>query len=79
MTKSTKPVVRETLSSVRERGKLRPLVIQIHATYVSIRGKGCRSAYVVTMDQIYNLGARNAAEAARREKMEAKRAKGRAK
>ncbi len=76
MTKALKPVTRETFSSVRERGKLRPLVITVASTYVSIRLKGQRKSFQVTMDQLYTLGARNAAEAKRRERAEAKKAKG---
>ena len=62
MTIADKPVRRETRSCVRVRRESRPLIIEVHATYVSIRPKGMRHAYTVTMDQIYNLGARNAAE-----------------
>lgn len=73
MTKADKPTARETYSSVRERGKLRPLIIEIHPTFVSIRAKGLRHGYQVTLDQIYNIGARNEAAAARLERIEAKK------
>ena len=73
MTKASRPVQRETFSNVRVRGKNRPLVIEIHATYITIRPKGTRKAFLVTLDQIYTLGARNEAEKARRERA-AKRA-----
>lgn len=70
MTKATKPVRRETFSCFRGR----PLVIEIHPTFVTIREKGRRSHYSVTFDQIFNIGARNAAAARRAEKAEAKKA-----
>ena len=78
MTKAIKPVTRETLSSVQERSQLRPIVITIHPTYVQIRLKGQRRAYTVTMAQLWTLGARNAAEAARIARIEARKAKRRA-
>ncbi len=75
MTKADKPTRRETYSTVRVRYESRPLIIEIHATWVSIRAKGCRTAYQVTMDQIYNLGAKNAAAAARAARDEDRKAR----
>ena len=69
MTKADRPVKRETYSSVHERGVTRPLVIEISSTYVSIRPKGIRRGYTVSMAQIYLMGAKNEAEARRREKL----------
>lgn len=75
MTDTTKPVRRETLSVTRERG-MRPLVIQLGTTFVSIRPKGLlRAPFVVTYQQIYNLGARYAAEEIRRQRAEARKKK----
>lgn len=75
MTKADKPVTRESYSTVRVRQQTRPLIIEVHSTWVSIRPKGMRTAYVVTLDQIYNIGARNAAEALRKERAEARKTK----
>ena len=75
MTTTTKPVRRETLSSVRECRETRPIVIELHSTFVRVRPKGMRTFYAVTYDQIYGIGARNAAEERRRAKLEAKKAR----
>lgn len=71
MTTTIKPVRRETLSCFRSR----PLIIELHPTWVSIRMKRSRIAYSVTIDQIWNLGARNAAEALRREREQRRKEK----
>jgi len=70
MTTTSKPIKRETLSSVRERGKVRPIVIELRPTYIYIRLKGTRKSFTATYDQLWTLGARNAAEALRRERAE---------
>ena len=44
MTKATKPVKRETFTTYRGR----PLVVEIHATYITLRQKGTRRT--VTLD-----------------------------
>jgi hypothetical protein len=77
MTTTAKPVRRETFSSIRERRNVRPIVIELHTTFVRVRPKGMRTFYTVTYDQIYMTGARNQAEERRREKAEAKKARGR--
>lgn len=76
MTQATKTVKRETLTQVRAKG-FRPLIIEIHPTWVVIRVKGLGNGYryTVTMDQIYNLGASNAAAALRAEREKARKAK----
>lgn len=73
MTKADKPVVRETYSSVRQGGKTRPLVVEIHPTFITVRPKGTRKSYAVTMDQLFTLGARNAAEQIRRDRLQARK------
>jgi hypothetical protein len=75
VTKLNKPVKRESYTSVRERGALRPIVIELHPTFVKLKLKGCRHAVTVTVDQLWTLGNRNAAEALRRERLEAKKAR----
>lgn len=73
MTKLDKPVKRESYTSVRERGQSRPIVIEIHPTLVRLRLRGCRHAVIVTIDQLWTLGNKNAAEQIRRERIEAKK------
>jgi hypothetical protein len=75
MTALLKPVRRETYSNVRDGRKSRPLMITLHATYLTIRPKGRRYAYTVTYDQVFNIGAKNAAEQLRKAKVEARKAR----
>lgn len=75
MTKAIKPVKRETFSTIRERGKTRPLLVELHSTYLTIRPKGRRYSYAVTYDQVWMIGARNAAEATRKARVEARKKK----
>lgn len=71
MTKADKPVRRETYSYNRSR----PLIIELAATFLTVREKGRRHGYTVTYQQVFNIGARNAAEQVRQAKMEARKAK----
>ena len=71
MTTTNKLTKRETLATYRGR----PLVLELHGNYLYIRQKGRRTRYTVTYDQIYTLGARNQAEAERRERAERKKVK----
>lgn len=71
MTKADKPVKRETYSYNRSR----PLIIELCPTYLTIREKGRRSGFTVTYQQIFTLGARNAAEQLRAAKAEARKTK----
>ena len=75
MTLTTKPVRRETLSTARSQGKLCPLMIELNTTYLRIRLKGKRHFYTVTYDQVWNIGARNAADQLRQAKAAARKAK----
>jgi len=68
MTTTAKAVRRETLSSGRYRGKHRPIIIELASTYITIRLKGTRQKYTATYDQLWKLGAENAARAARAER-----------
>jgi hypothetical protein len=75
MTTTSKPVRRETLSEIRERGKYRPIIVELASTYVRCRLKGCRYFFTVTYAQLFALGAQNAAAARRREREEVRKAK----
>lgn len=70
MTTTLKPIARETLSTFRNRA----LVLELHSTYLKVRQKGKRTRYTCTYDQIWSLGARNAAEATRQERIAKRKA-----
>lgn len=69
MTKLDKPVKRESYSSVRERGSSRPLVVELHPTFMRLRLKGRRHFVVVAYDAVYSLGAKLLAAETRRDKV----------
>jgi hypothetical protein len=71
MTKADKPTTRETYSTYRGR----PIVLTIHASYVSVRLKGTRQRLTVDAAAIYSLACKQAAQAARAEKLAAKKAR----
>ena len=68
MKTTIKLVRRETLSSAREQGKTRALVVELNTTYMRIKLKGMRTWYTVTYDQVRTIGARNAVEARKQER-----------
>lgn len=79
MTTLLRTTKRETLSEVRERGKMRAIIVELRPTFVVVRLKGLPSSrYTVTYAQMFNAGAKNAADQVRRERAEAKKAKGKA-
>jgi hypothetical protein len=57
MTTTARSVKRETLSTVRERGKLRPIIVELASTYAKLRLKGCRYTLTITYSQMMRLGA----------------------
>ncbi len=71
MTKADRPVRRETFTSNRGR----PLVIELNQTFLVVREKGRRHGYTVSYSQVFNIGARNQAEATRKAKAEARKAR----
>ena len=62
-------------TEVRERGQVRPLVIEIDPLQVKVRPKGLRTGYALTWGAIYRLGALAQAEAARNARAERRQAK----
>lgn len=64
MTRADKPVTRETYS----RYQARPVVVSIHATYISVRLKGTQKRFTIDAVAAYQFAARLEAEARRREK-----------
>ena len=73
MTKAIKPIARETFSTVRERGNVRPIIVEIHPTFIRVRLKNCRIAFTITINQLYTLGAKNQVAATRAEREAAKK------
>jgi len=73
MTSLVRPVRRETASLIRDGGKVRPIVVEIHAGYMMLRQKGCRTKYALTYDVAYRYAVRLQVEAERRERKGRKR------
>jgi len=68
MTAINRLVKRETLTSIRDGGKPRVIIIEIHPTYMALRQKGCRRKYTLTYDVAYRYAVRLQVESERREK-----------
>lgn len=64
MRTTDRPVKRETRSMFRAI----PLVIELRSTWLVIRQKAGRFSYTVTYDQIWNMGAQNAAVQLRKDR-----------
>jgi hypothetical protein len=62
MTHLTKPVCRESPAWVRDRSKVRPLIVALTVSGVVLRAKGTRKRFTVPFEQLWAIGARNAAE-----------------
>jgi hypothetical protein len=74
MTRTTKPVTRETTARVREVGQMRPVVITIEPSgIVTLRAKGTRQSYSLPVDALYDLAVKKAVEAERRQRKGGKR------
>ena len=65
-----------TSDTIRERGKLREIVVEPTPYLVTIRLKGCRQRLTVSYGAIYNLAAKIAAEQQRKERIEKRKQKG---
>ena len=66
-----------TSDTIRERGKLREIILEPTPYLVTIRLKGCRQRLQLSYGAIYSLAAKIAAEQARKDRAEKKRKKGR--
>ncbi len=64
MTRLTRSIRRETSATVRGRA----IMIEVSRLSITVRQKGKRTAYVVPLDAVYDLGAKLAARLARDEK-----------
>lgn len=63
----------QTGDVVRERGKLRQVVIEAHPLYAEVRLSGLRSKYLIPWSAIHGAAVKMYVEAARREKAAAKK------
>ena len=68
MTALVRPVTRETAQEIRDGGRVLPIIIEIHAGFMSLRQKGCRTKYALPYDVAYRYAVRLHVEAERREK-----------
>ena len=69
MTKLTKPVRRETSSTVYERCQHRPVILTLEPPgLLAFRLKGCRRTYRLTVDGCYMMAVKADVEGARRER-----------
>jgi len=77
MTILQKSVRRETAASIRDGGKLLPIIIEIFPGYLTLRQKGRRRRLTLDYGAAYMVAARALADDRRREKMQARKAKAR--
>jgi len=70
-----RPVRRETAASIRDAGRLLPIIVEIHPAFMLLRQKGCRRKYSLTYQSAYLFAVRQAVEETRRQK-KAERSKG---
>lgn len=57
-----------TSSEIRERGRYRPIVMEIHPTWAAVRLLGCRKSYQISYEAIFHAAARLLADQLRRDK-----------
>lgn len=67
----------ELRAEVRDAGKILPIVIKIDPDELHLRQKGRKTAYSIPWGAVYTLAARAEADRKRREKIAAKKSKGR--
>ncbi len=76
MTPLKSPVYRETQTHVRDRSKRRLLIAGLEpGDVITVRLKGTRKAYAVSVETVYHLAARLEGERLRREKAAKRKAK----
>lgn len=73
MTLILRTVKRETAATTRDGGKLRPLVIELHSGYLTLKPKGCRRGVEVDYHAVYMMGIRQRAEQIRFGRLRARR------
>lgn len=76
-TKLTKPVARDSNELIRDRGKMRSLIITVYPNgMIGLRMKGCRTEETISMRSCYDSAIKQRVMAERREK-QLKRKEGR--
>jgi prophage tail gpP-like protein len=75
MTRIDRVLVRETAVGVRDGGRSRPLLVELHPRHVELRLKGTRRRLVLAYDAMYDLAAKMLARAAAAERLEQRKAK----
>ena len=70
MTRLTRPVKRETNAVVRDRGRMRPLMVKLEegGHLMRLWPKGTRQVYTVPFEAVYRLGVQIRVEEMRAEK-----------
>ncbi len=69
MTIQSRPVRRETPTYAGSGRHHKPIVVELGAHIIRVKLKGTRTWYEVSYSQIFNRGAQNAADDARRERL----------
>lgn len=75
MTRIERVVRRETDASVRDGGRARPVLIELHPRHIELRRKGTRRRLLVAYEAVYDLAAKLLARAEAAERLAAKKAK----
>jgi hypothetical protein len=75
MTRLDRPVRRETDVSVRDGGRARTVLIELHPRHIELRRKGTRRRLLVAYEAVYDLAAKLLARSEREERLAAKKAK----
>jgi len=75
MTRIDKPLMRETAVGIRDGGRSRALLIELHPRHIELRRKGTRRRLAVTYDAIYDLASKLLARAEAADRLAARKAK----
>ena len=76
MTKLTQPVTRKTDSTVRDRGKVRNLIVTLFPNNtMGLRPERTRQIEIVTLDSVYSLAVKQRVAKERAEKKQAKKSR----
>jgi len=75
MTRIERVVRRETDASVRDGGRARPLLVELHPRHIELRRKGTRRRLLVAYEAVYDLASKMLARAAAAERLELRKAK----
>jgi hypothetical protein len=67
-----RPLKRETATSIRDGGKLLPIIVELHPGYLVLRQKGRRRGLVLDYSSAYVMAAQALADERRRAKVQAR-------